>query len=251
MPPIVPMLATKSSPSPITGTLTGTAIRPQQSMECIEAAVREHIASWSPSAMNIANSLQANEVNLCSSLCIHLNQVKGDAPFHFHHQPPQGRRNLDIGLVPQSVEGITVDNHAYHRGEFFYAIEAKVMPLTGARKREYVVSEYTALADPTKKRMGAIERFKQGDHAPKLVRSSIVAFVQKIPQTPWMAVINGWIDDLIPTIPAVHDEPWSTADHLAEVSTSAGLDEYRSTHTRPALAPIRMCHFLLYLAGKN
>jgi hypothetical protein len=81
----------------------------------------------------------------------------------------------------------------------------------------------------------------------------MVAFVQEIPATPWMAVINGWIGALIPTKPAAHTEPWSTSDFLSAVSSSDIIDEYSSNHTRPAPvpAPIRMCHFLLYLAGKN
>lgn len=249
----VPMIADQSSPTPITGILAAGTITPQQSLDTIEATLRRHIASWSAAAMNIGNPLSANERTLASSLCVHLNQMacSEKVPYFFHHETPQGRRSLDMAAIPSGAEGIIVDNHACHRSEFFYAIEAKLLPLKAARQREYVISDHTNTTSPNKKLMGGIERFKQGAHAPKLVRSSIVAFVQKIPQTPWMAVLNGWIDDLIPIKPAAHAESWSADDHLAEVSLSENMDEYRSTHTRPALAPIRMCHFLLYLAGKN
>ena len=155
--------------------------------------------------------------------------------------------------IASGAEGIIVDNHAYHRGEFFYAIEAKLLPLSAAREREYVISDHNNAALPTKKLMGGIERFKQGAHAPHLTRSSMVAFIQDVPATPWIAVINGWISDLIPTKPAAHTEPWSASDHLNAVSDSETLDECCSDHTRHshALPPIRMCHFFLYIAGKN
>jgi hypothetical protein len=249
------MTVDDSSPAPIAGALTAASIPPQLSLNSIEATLRTHIASWSPAAMNVESPLTANERTLASSLCVHLTQKTREdgAPSFFHHETPQGRRSLDMTAFPSGMEGIVVDNHACHRSEFFYAIEAKILPLVSARAREYVISDHENTASPIKKLMGGIERFKQGAHAPKLARSSIVAFVQNIPATPWMAVINGWINELIPTKPAAHSEPWSASDHLVAVSSSDRIDEYYSNHTRPspALVPIRMRHFLLYLAGKN
>jgi hypothetical protein len=205
--------------------------------------------------MNVESPLIANERTLASSLCVHLSQMTrvDGVPYFFHHETPQGRRSLDMTCIPSSPEGIVVDNHAYHRSEFFYSIEAKLLPLSGAREREYVVSDHNNMALPAKKLMGGIERFKQCAHAPKLSRSSMVAFVQDIPATPWMAVLNGWIDALIPMKPAAHVEPWSASDHLVPVSGSNIVDEFYSSHSRPApaITPIRMCHFLLYLAGKS
>lgn len=204
--------------------------------------------------MNVTNPLTSNERNLAASLCAYLNQMTRaeGAPYTFYPELPQpGGRSLDMAAIPAGAEGILVDGFAYSGLQFFHAVEAKLLPMSGAREREYVISEHTNITSPNKKLMGGIERFKQGIYAPLITRSSMVAFVQDIPSTPWMAVFNGWIDDLISTKPAAHAEPWSAADHLTEASLSESMDEYRSTHTRPSLPPIRMCHFLLYLAGKS
>lgn len=249
------MTADHTLPVSIAGALTAVSIPPQRSLDNIEATLRRHIALWSAPAMKVENPLLANERTLASSLCVHLTQMtRADSvPYFFHHEPPQGKRSLDMAAIPSGPEGITVDNHAYHRNAFFYAIEAKLLPLKAAREREYVISDHRNAALLTKKLMGGIERFKQGVHAPKLARSSMVAFIQDIPATPWMAVINGWIDRLIPMKPAAHVEPWSASDHLFAVSCSDTIDECSSTHSRPPPTrdPIQMRHFFLYLAGKN
>lgn len=249
------MTAHQTSPSPISGSLTGVVIPQRRSSDSVEAVIRRFVASWNPiGMMNITNLLTSNERDLAASLCAYLNQMTRaeGAPFTFYPELPQpGGRSLDMAAIAASPEGILVDGHAYSGLEYFHAVEAKVVPQSGNRQREYIVSDYRDIALSTKSQLGGIERFKQGIYAPRLTRSSMVAFVQGIPNTPWLAVFNGWIDDLIPAKPAVHSEPWCTDDHLQSVSSGDRVDEFSSEHTRPNRPPIRIRHFLIYLAGKN
>lgn len=247
------MTAAEFSSAPIKGTLAPGVVPPRQSLAEIEQSLRCYIAAWDPAVMGLSNPLTANERDLASSLCIYLDQMSREvgAPYRFHHQPPFGRRSIDIGLTSATSSEIFINSQVFRRNEIFYSIEAKLLPLKSTRQREYVVSDFQNIAKPDKKLMGGIERFKQGVHAPALAQSSIVAFVQEVPSTPWLAVINGWIVDLTTVKPASHECAWTTDDILFPVRIDGRMEESASNHRRPDGSEIHLCHFWLYLAGTS
>jgi hypothetical protein len=247
------MTAAEFSPAPIKGTLAPGAVPPRQSLSEIEQSLRCFIAGWNPASMGISDPLTANERDLASSLCIYLDQTSREvgAPYRFHHQPPFGQRSLDIGLTSATGSAIFIDSQVFRRSEFFYCIEAKLLPLRATRQREYVVSDFENLSNPNKKLMGGIERFKQGVHAPSLSHSSMVAFVQEVPSTPWLAVINGWITELTAVQPTSHQCAWTPQDVLSAVRSDGGIEESTSRHCRPDGSEIHLSHFWLYLAGTS
>ena len=199
---------------------------------------------------------------LAVSLCKRLKALADDKHilFTFFNEDPDIERKSrtdDMSVLPSvGMAYLKVGAHYYDCEDQLYIIEAKRLPAPsragqGDRSREYVVSDWDNRNSPNKRRIGGVERFKEGLHGAAFARSAMVAFIQRETPDLWLARVNSWIDELVANPIPCHKARWSKADLLLWVvgqSVAAGLSEFQSKHLRSGSAShITLRHYWLML----
>lgn len=154
----------------------------------------------------------------------------------FQHEEPQGGHRA-ADLSAHTVSGGILLGATHNKYTPFLVIECKRLPTPGAtREREYVAS-------PTGQTIGGgIQRFKLGLHGADHSWCAVIGYIQNHDVAHWLAVIDGWIDDLA-TSP---DTLWTSSDKLGTAATNASVRTARleSQHQRTATGttPVRLTH---------
>ncbi|MDR1882661.1 MAG: hypothetical protein LBR26_07750 [Prevotella sp.] len=161
---------------------------------------------------------------------------KNNESFAFQNQHKEGRYSTDISVYKTS---------SY---EDFCWIEAKRLPTPDAGikrdEREYVfVSNEKINGENKYKGNGGIQRFKENKHAPNLLFSIMIGYIQENDSDYWLDKINAWIKQLV-----VEDSTfWNEKDCLRK-QESQKSDRYKSIHNRKnKLNPIILHHFWIKL----
>src|ERR1035437_7133140 len=163
------------------------------------------------------------EKELAVSLCKRLKALADDKHilFTFFNEDPDIERKSrtdDMSVLPSvGMAYLKVGAHYYDCEDQLYIIEAKRLPAPsragqGDRSREYVVSDWDNRNSPNKRRIGGVERFKEGLHGAAFARSAMVAFIQRETPDLWLARVNSWIDELVANPIPCHKARWSKAD---------------------------------------
>jgi hypothetical protein len=155
------------------------------------------------------------------------------------------KNNESFAFQNQHKEGIySTDISVYKTGSYgdFCWIEAKRLPTPNAEtkrdKREYVfVGRKNGF-----KGNGGIQRFKEGKHAPNLLFSIMIGYIQTEDSDYWLDKINGWIRQLI----SEDSTFWNETDFLSK-QKSPKSSRYKSSHNRRQLNPIILHHFWIKL----
>lgn len=170
------------------------------------------------------------EDDISQECCIFLNREARNKQFlfHFQHKYINQRTSSDFSII--SAE-------RFASKEPIFVIEAKRLPTPGSgRKHEYV-----------KGKLGGIERFKRGLHAPNLYHSAMIGYVQKETCDYWYTQITLWIQDLI-TNNIDSTIKWENADLLKFEKKIKNIQKYKAVHSRTnRKTDITLNHYLVQL----
>ncbi|MDO8465336.1 MAG: hypothetical protein Q7S46_08815 [Gallionella sp.] len=184
----------------------------------------------------------SSETELTSQLIGHLNSMArlstGWDFLQFRPEEPDERqrgRKIDIAASPCGAT-VWVEGRCCTDFDMLLPIECKRLPTPKGKdrdEREYAINR--------KATTGGIQRFKAGHHGGNHTLAAMIAYVQDETAAIWFDRVATWIKELNKSA----HPGWSMNDlmHLEPDSKRAGLNIYRSSHTREkGLPDIKLRH---------
>jgi len=176
---------------------------------------------------------ETSETRLTDQLCDHLNSATRLSDSWSRVQfrteiPDEVQRGRAIDLAPKPCGAVLIiEGRRHTQFDTLLPIECKRLPTPKGKRRderEYVVTQPGTT--------GGIQRFKFGHHGAAHRVGAMIAYVQQLGFSHWLAQVNGWIQALS----AEMDSAWSESDLLRheKEDPARGLCILHSVHRREA-----------------
>lgn len=196
----------------------------------VQAFLERHLSDF-PEFLKKESDSSLNEDRITSLLEIYFQRQAraSDEIFMFQFQYPEknSSRTTDMSVIYASPFAST---------ESIFAIEAKRLPTPGSgRQKEYVQGN-----------LGAMERFKRGQHGKHLQHSAVLGYVEKEDFSYWHTEICSWINDLI----ASNGDPsisWDKNDLLQFIKSVDNVNLYSSVNVRKGANDIHLSHYWFHV----